>query len=643
MESNLRKTFVCLFLLSYLPLISSVDFITSAQYIKDPETISSGDFKLGFFTPENSTYRYVGIWYLSESNVVWVANRPQPLVDSSGVVTISEDGNVVVSNNGRKHTLWSSNVSDVVLPNNSIARLLDNGNLVLKDDDDGNNNSTRGGTLWESFQHPSDSFLPMMKLDANSRTSKKGKLTSWKSPSDPSTGSFSAIIERPDAPEIIVYNGSNPYWRSGPWNGRVFLGLYQMNSSYLTGFYLGKEENGASYITYDFENKSQFLVIKLNSMGEWVKTAWNNDKEIVSKTFEVSKCDVYGRCGAFGSCNRESLPVCSCLNGFEPKSAEEWNRQDWSNGCVRKSPLQCRNDGFLKLEMMKVPDFAERLNVGEDKCRAMCLRKCSCLAYAYDTAIGCMFWSGDLIDIQKFPYGGVDLYIRLPNSDLGETNQNDSESIIRDSKQYKLEELPLFEFEKLATATNNFHPANKLGRGGFDPKKVTALDWRKRFNIIEGIARGLFYLHRDSRLKIIHRDLKASNILLDEELNPKISDFGLAKIFGGSEDEANTRRAWKLWNEGNISSLIDPEIYDPHFQEDILRIIQVGLLCVQELAKERSTMAAVTSMITSEIVNLPSPTQPFTKKQCTVSVGSSQQNDGIISINYVTLTKIQGR
>ena len=136
-----------------LNLTVAIDTIRSSQSINDSEyIISKGSvFKLGFFSPENSTNRYLGIWYnnISVFTVIWVANREKPLKDSSGVLTISEDGNLVVLN-GQAEILWSSNVSNSVT--NSSATLGDFGNLVLRV-------GTTGLVLWESFQHPSDTIL----------------------------------------------------------------------------------------------------------------------------------------------------------------------------------------------------------------------------------------------------------------------------------------------------------------------------------------------------------------------------------------------------------------------------------------------------------------------------------------------------
>ncbi|GFQ02849.1 cysteine-rich receptor-like protein kinase 7 [Phtheirospermum japonicum] len=156
------------------------------------------------------------------------------------------------------------------------------------------------------------------------------------------------------------------------------------------------------------------------------------------------------------------------------------------------------------------------------------------------------------------------------------------------------------------------------------PSGKEQLDWQKRFNIIEGIAQGLLYLHKYSRLKIIHRDLKPSNILLDENMNPKISDFGLARIFKQDISEANTNRrvgtygymapeyamqgifsvksdvysfgvlileiAWELWRKDLALELMDPMLRDSCVMDQLQRCIHIGLLCVENHAVDRPTI-----------------------------------------------------
>ncbi|XP_059439287.1 G-type lectin S-receptor-like serine/threonine-protein kinase At1g11330 [Corylus avellana] len=810
---------------------SATDTITAAKFINDSETIISngGDFKLGFFSPPNSTFRYVGIWYanISVPNFIWVANGNNPLKSSPGILTISEDGNLVVLD-GQKKVLWSSHLTNSVV--NSSAQLSDSGNLVLQ-------GNTTGPFLWESFQHPSNTFIAKMKISTDVRTGKKVQLTSWKSPSDPSVGNFSAGIDVRNLPEFFIWNGRSTYWRSGPWNSRIFIGVPNMYSSYLDAFSLVDDTEGTFFVTFTFPNESFTTTIVLNTQGNLQEQYCDNgDDWGIGWSALNTECDVYGKCGAFGNCYSQNSPICSCLRGFEPKITQEWNGGNWTSGCVRRTPLQCervnngseegKKDGFFKLTKMKVPDLEDLSPASEEQCRNQCLENCSCTAYAYDSGIRCMSWTRSLIDLQKFSGGGVDLYVRVAYSELdkeenvkviitvtmitgviftgistyllsrwmakqkarkkktkemlllnrreaypkfpGEVKHGDS------LNQVKLQDLPLFNLQELASATNNFHLSNKLGQGGFGPVyrgklldgqdiavkrlskasgqgleefmnevvvisklqhrnlvrllgccvegeekmlvyeympnksldaflfdsiKSKLLNWRRRFNIMEGIGRGLLYLHRDSRLRIIHRDLKASNILLDEELNPKISDFGMARIFGGNVDQANTTRvvgtygymspeyamegrfleksdvfsfgvllleivsgrrnnsfyddehamnslgfAWKMWNADNIVALTDPMIREACFEMEILRCIHVGLLCVQEFAKDRPTVSIVISMLKSEIIDLPLPKQPaFTERQIAPDTDSSQHNPSQCSVNNVTVTMVQGR
>ncbi|CAI9292653.1 unnamed protein product [Lactuca saligna] len=429
------STFMFIFSLFFHPFLPlAIDTITPTQpLIVNQTLVSNGEaFELGFFNANNGSL-YIGIWYkqIEPRTIVWVANRDNPITSSSGNLTIISNGNMVLVNQTGT-VVWSTNQSTVLVAN-TVGQLLDNGNFVLRRENDENPENY----IWQSFDYPTDTLLPEMKLGWERKSGITRILRSWKTNDNPATGDYSLMISVRQFPEILLMHNQTTTYRSGPWTGRRFSGVPVMKGMSIMQFDF---PDNSDEIFYSFKmlNSSIYSRLVINSSGMEQRLVWAE----TTKTWSVywsfpGDCDHFGECGPSGICGANTAPICSCPTGFRPKNKQGWDLRVGSEGCVRSSDLDCRSDGFQLLKNMKLPETSKAFvdqSINLRKCREICRRNCSCAAYANtkqtnlnEGGSGCVIWEGDLIDMRQYADsddGGQDLYVRVAASDLDRSSKN---------------------------------------------------------------------------------------------------------------------------------------------------------------------------------------------------------------------------
>ncbi|KAL6201862.1 hypothetical protein ACLB2K_025574 [Fragaria x ananassa] len=777
---------------------------------------ASGEFTLGF----NSSYLTLRS---KDDYTVWVANLHAPISDPwSALLTLDKTTTVlqITHKGGDPIVLYTSPDNGT----NVVATLSDSGILVLQEVDQDVSNSPKQQSplvreLWQSFDHPNVALMQGMKLGVDNRNGNNWSLSSWReSQTSPGSGSFTldwAFYTR----QLEVRRSGEVCWTSGEFRSGRF--------SYI-------DIPTESKVSYNFtvvsnENQDFFSYTAVGDQN--IRSVWVLDTggQLHDVNYNISivragDCDGYN---TSGGCQRWGARTTEC-------PLESGN--DFvliKNGSFK--PIN--GDTSINSTSATLWLDSNQSHYGSDHCKATCWKNCDCLGFDFlhPNQTGCQYWSVKHSHFLEDPASSTTSFIlpgamktkafRRTNDALpkwiwigiviavvllalvlcsmcylirrrklageNQTKIQDMLNIMKSNRPTDAnglqndgkggQDLSVFSYASIITATCNFSNENKLGQGGFGPvykgtlvsgqevavkrlskrsgqgisefkneliliyelqhtnlvqlfgfcihgeermliyeympnksldyflfgctdwadsTRCQQLDWNRRFSIIEGIAQGLLYLHKYSRTRIIHRDLKASNVLLDERMNPKISDFGMARIFANDEQEANTMKivgtrgymspeyvmggnfsiksdvysfgvlmleivsgrrnnsfynddralnivgyAWALWREGAGLGLMDPTIGDSCDKDQLLRCIHVGLLCVEENAASRPTMLDVISMLTNESMSLPLPTKPaFCTERNVITATVGGNGPGmVVSVNGISISDFGGR
>ncbi|KAF2579959.1 hypothetical protein F2Q68_00006576 [Brassica cretica] len=775
------------------------------------------DFGFGFITtPDDVTLFTLSIVHKSSSRLIWSANRASP-VSNSDKLQFQDDGNVVLrreEQGGGGTDVWRLDNSG---KNASRIELRDSGNLVVV--------SGAGASIWESFDHPTDTLI-------TNQVFKEGmKLTSNAS----STSNMTYVLEIKSGDMFLSVNSLTPqvYWSMGKDRGRIIdkYGGVVTSSSLLGNswrFFDDKQDLLWQFLITDNRDDNGTWIAVLGNNGVITFTSLGSGVSAAdsSKKIPDDQCATPESCGPYYVCSVGK--VCGCVSGL-PRARD--CKSDITSPCKKTE-----NNATLSVKLVNARDkvdyfalgFASPFskNTSLDSCKEFCNSNCSCLGLFFQNSSGNCFlfdWIGSFKasknggsgfvsyikvatngerggdkgedDGKHFPYIVIIVLVTIfiisvlifvafrilrRKKTVLDDDQDQEQSSDEDNFLDNLSGMPIrFTYKDLQSATNNF--SVKLGQGGFGSvyegslpdgsrlavKKLEGigqgkkefraevsiigsihhlhlvrlrgfcaegahrllayeflakgslerwifsrrdedilLDWDTRFNIAVGTAKGLAYLHEDCDARIIHCDIKPENILLDDNFNAKVSDFGLAKLMTREQSHVFTTMrgtrgylapewitnyaiseksdvysygmvlleliggrknydpsessekchfpsyAFKMMEEGKLLEIVDGKMKNFDVDDErVQRTMKTALWCIQEDMHLRPSMSKVVQMLEGvfPVVQPPSSStlgsrlySSFFKSISEEGGGTSSGPSDCNSENYISAVRLSG-
>ncbi|KAK7257028.1 hypothetical protein RIF29_30706 [Crotalaria pallida] len=494
----------------------------------------------GGLTP---TY-YLGIYTdLKDNWVVWNANRNQPIANSTGLLSLDHSGNLKLETKGDEKPIFlyssppqSSNSSNVV------ATLLDTGNFLLHQLHP--NGSTKS-VLWQSFDYPTDTLLPGMKLGVNHKNGNKWSLVSSLSSSNPAPGPFRLEWE-PRGPELAIKIHGQVIWRSGKLTNKRFEHISKQSQHMYKYNVVSNEDE--EYFTFTNPNEE---------LTKWA--LYETGQLLGSEGNDIAIADMCYGYNTDGGCQKwEDIPPC---------------RHPGDVFVLKAAQPKYMGDN-TKIERNK--------SYGINDCQAWCWSNCSCVGFheLYDDGTGCIFFLGNLTEGTNIASRGKKFYTLVKHAQNKSAKKwiwastiiaivlliicssilclaiSRRKHVLEDNRRKKLEtgmqystasdesttlkdieedlnkghNLKVFSYASVMEATSNFSSENKLGQGGFGP----------------------------------------------------------------------VYKAWELWNDGLCLQLMDPSLNDTFVPDEVQTCIHVSLLCVEHYPKDRPNMSDIISMLTNK-------------------------------------------